>query len=347
MSSPLNTKNSVAIIYSISAISLLVVSLVYPSCRKVPASQTFQENLSIDTLETKPNSVVLDTASYYKKLILLSNGDTTGRWPVKSALPLPGAILPFHRIVAYYGNLYSKQMGILGEVPPEQMLRLLLHECKKWEKADSLFPVKPALHYIALTAQTTGSRMSLRMPFHQIDSILALAKKIDALVFLDLQLGWSNLSDELPRLEKYLSMPQVHLGIDPEFAMQNGKIPGSQIGSLDASEVNYASHYLRKLVQKHQLPPKLLIVHRFTKNMLTGSHRIKTSPEVQLVIHMDGFGARALKKNTYRSYIFPEPVQFTGFKIFYKNDARLDPKGILNPEDLLDLRPIPSYIQYQ
>jgi len=189
--------------------------------------------------------------------------------------------------------------------------------------------------------------MSLRMPFHQIDSILALAKKIDALVFLDLQLGWSNLSDELPRLEKYLSMPQVHLGIDPEFAMQNGKIPGSQIGSLDASEVNYASHYLRKLVQKHQLPPKLLILHRFTKNMLTGSHRIKTSPEVQLVIHMDGFGARALKKNTYRSYIFPEPVQFTGFKIFYKNDARLDPKGILNPEDLLDLRPIPSYIQYQ
>ena len=32
-------------------------------------------------------------------------------WPVQTVYPNAGAILPFNRIVAYYGNLYSKKMG--------------------------------------------------------------------------------------------------------------------------------------------------------------------------------------------------------------------------------------------
>src|SRR3989344_1799803 len=31
-------------------------------------------------------------------------------WPVKAVYPNAGAILPFNRIIAYYGNLYSKKM---------------------------------------------------------------------------------------------------------------------------------------------------------------------------------------------------------------------------------------------
>src|SRR5437868_15219280 len=34
-------------------------------------------------------------------------------WPVHTAPPLPLAILPAHRIVAFYGNPLSKKMGIL------------------------------------------------------------------------------------------------------------------------------------------------------------------------------------------------------------------------------------------
>jgi hypothetical protein len=51
-------------------------------------------------------------------LVHLANGDSSHRWPVRSAYPNPGAILPFNRIVAYYGNLYSRNMGVLGEYPP-------------------------------------------------------------------------------------------------------------------------------------------------------------------------------------------------------------------------------------
>src|SRR5947208_1834974 len=64
----------------------------------------------------------LDTALYNKNLAHLANGDSSGRWPAKTAYPNPGAILPFKRIVAYYGNLYSKNMGVLGEYPPNEML---------------------------------------------------------------------------------------------------------------------------------------------------------------------------------------------------------------------------------
>jgi hypothetical protein len=41
---------------------------------------------------------------------------THGRWPVKAPYPLAGALLPYNRIIAYYGNLYSTRMGILGEL---------------------------------------------------------------------------------------------------------------------------------------------------------------------------------------------------------------------------------------
>src|ERR1700729_182622 len=61
--------------------------------------------------------LVLDTALYNEKMVRIVNGDSSGRWPVKTAYPEAGAILPFKRIVAYYGNLYSKKMGVLGEYP--------------------------------------------------------------------------------------------------------------------------------------------------------------------------------------------------------------------------------------
>ena len=36
-------------------------------------------------------------------------------------------LLPYNRIIAFYGNLYSKRMGILGEVPKKEMLKAHEH----------------------------------------------------------------------------------------------------------------------------------------------------------------------------------------------------------------------------
>jgi hypothetical protein len=271
-------------------------------------------------------------------------------WPVTAAYPNYGALLPFNRIVAYYGNFYSKQMGVLGEYPEDVMLEKLAAEVKKWELADPTTPVIPAIHYIASTAQPTPGRnnnYTLQMPFSQIDKSLELAKKVDGIVFLDLQIGTGNLMSEVEEIGKYLALPQVHLGIDPEFAMKNGERPGTRIGTIDAKDVNQVAEYLAKIVRDNKLPPKILIVHRFTEAMVTNYQNIRPLPEVQIVIEMDGWGGEQLKKMTYRTVITREPVQFTGFKLFYKNDIRLPGSRMLTPEELMKLQPIPSYIQYQ
>jgi len=317
------------------------------------ASQAQSANKDSATAEGKSQAgkPALDTAQYNSLMNYMSNGDTTGLWPVKHDYPREGAIFPFKRIIAYYGNLYSKRMGILGELPKDSMFARLKFEVDKWTKADSLMPAIPALHYIAVTAQMApgkGGKYRLRMPFNQIDTILNWAKEIDALVFIDIQVGLSTLQEEVPEFEKYLSMPNVHFGIDPEFSMKGGNRPGTVIGSFDAADINYVTEYLSGLVKKHNLPPKILILHRFTQGMITNYKQIKLSPEVQIVMDMDGWGEAPRKVNTYRQFIYPEPVQFTGFKIFYGNDTkRVGATEVMQPADLLKLTPRPVYIQYQ
>ena len=185
------------------------------------------------------------------------------------------------------------------------------------------------------------------MPFKQIDSVLNIAKMIDAIVFLDIQVGLGSLQEEIPELEKYLAMPNVHLGIDPEFSMKGGQAPGKVIGSFDAADINYATDYLASMVKKYNIPPKVLVVHRFTRPMVKNYQQIKTRPEVQIVMHMDGWGAPARKIGTYKHFIYTEPIEFTGFKIFYKNDLKETPSRLLTAEELMKLKPRPLYIQYQ
>lgn len=293
---------------------------------------------------------VLDTNAYLKALHLMANGDSSGRWPVKAPYPLPGAILPFQRVIAYYGNFYSRNMGILGELPKDSMLQRLFNELEAWRKADPQTPVVPALHYIAVTAQLLPGRDSgyrLRMPHKEIDKTLAIAREAGALVFIDIQVGHSRLQRELPEFERYLQMPEVHLGIDPEFSMKGGQRPGAAIGTYDAADINYATEYLAKLVKTHQLPPKILVVHRFTQQMVTNYRNILKRPEVQIVMDMDGWGAPAKKFDTYQGFIYREPIQFSGFKLFYKNDKKHPPHRMLTPSELLRLKPRPMYIQYQ
>jgi hypothetical protein len=275
-------------------------------------------------------------------------------WPVKTApYPNAGALLPFNRIVAYYGNLYSTQMGVLGEYPKPQMLAMLASTTAEWAAADPSTPVIPALDYIVVTAQGSAGadgKYRARMPDSQTDQIVQMAQQINGIVILDVQIGLSNVQTEVPLLEKYLKMPNVELAIDPEFAMHSGAKPGTVIGTLDATDINFAAQYLANLVRQNNLPPKVLIIHRFTQEMVTNYKAITPLPEVQIVMDMDGFGSAAKKINTYQSFIVSQPVQFTGFKLFYKNDQIPSIAGsdhMMTPTEVLKLSPQPSFIQYQ
>jgi hypothetical protein len=276
---------------------------------------------------------------------------SSASWPVKN-LPYPkvGALLPFYRIVAYYGNFYSRGMGVLGQYDPPQMLERLRAAVDEWHKADPSTPVMPAIHYIVQTAQESPQKdgtYRLQMPDDQIDKALALAEEVHGVVFIDFQVGFSTVQKDLPAYEAYLRKPNVHVGIDPEFSMKGKYPPGREIGMFDATDVNWVAEYLAKLVKENNLPPKVLVVHRFTRDMLTRAAQIAPLPEVQIVIDMDGWGDKAKKRTTYDKIVAAEPVQFTGFKLFYKNDMLPPSTGMFTPQELLQLTPKPIYIQYQ
>ena len=280
---------------------------------------------------------------------VVDSAEAASLWPVKGPEPLPGAVVPSKRIVAYYGNPLVKKMGILGELPPEQMLAKLDGELERWRKADPSTPVQPALHLIAVVAQGSAGKDGMwraRMSDSLIERVYSWAQRKNAILFLDVQVGHSTLQQELPRLAKFLKRPDVHVGIDPEFSMKTGAKPGTKIGTFDAADVNYATGFLSDLVASEKIPPKVLVVHRFTRPMLTNTKTIRLDPRVQIVINMDGWGPQWMKLDSYHDYVYLHPVQYTGFKLFYHNDTK---KGgpLLTPEQVLKLIPKPVYIQYQ
>jgi hypothetical protein len=276
-----------------------------------------------------------------------SVGDT--RWPVRTPAYAPGALLPSHRIIAYYGNPLSRRMGILGELDPEPMLAKLDQEVAAWRAADPRTPVLPALHLIATVAQGSAGRDNMwrvRMSDSLIARVIGWAERRNALVFLDIQVAKSTIQQELPPLLKWLERPNVHLGIDPEFSMKDGSNPGRRVGTYDARDINYVQGVLSEMVTRLRIPPKVLVVHRYTRPMVTNYRNIRFDPNVQVVMHMDGWGSPPIKISSYRSYVRDEPVQFTGFKLFYKNDVKSS-KRMMVPGEVLRLWPKPVYIQYQ
>lgn len=316
---------------------------LYPPLDKVAYDK------KLDVLAHTPAPVVATTTASTTPNVAVKT--KIALWPVKNLpYPLPGAILPQKRIVAYYGNFYSTGMGVLGQYPEDVMLAKFQNAIEEWNLADPSTPVEPAIDYIAVTAQGSAGadgKYRLRMPDSQIDHALDLAHKVNGIVILDIQVGLSNVQTEVPLLEKYLKMPDVHLALDPEFSMKDGVRPGKEIGTMNAADINFAEQYLAGLVRANNLPPKVLIIHRFTEEMLTGYKQIIPLPEVQIVVDMDGWGFGAKKINTYQQVVQPEPIQFTGFKLFYKNDLLPPSTALLTPAQILKLTPSPSFIQYQ
>jgi hypothetical protein len=351
----------------------------YKVLGSIGQSQSASSTSAIDGTSTSLSALTpIDTAAYNAKLLAIANvpprmittivtstipGTTTiatskviktvpgtSAWPVKTVLPDAGALLPFNRIVAYYGNFYSTQMGVLGEYPPDQMMAMLASTTAEWRAADPSTPVIPALDYIVVTAQGSAGadgKYRLRMPDSQVQKAITLANSVNGLVFLDVQVGWSNVKTEVPLLAQYLKLPNVELSLDPEFDMEPGVKPDAEIGTMDASDINFAANFLANIVNQNNLPPKILVVHRFTEEMVTNYQNIAPLPQVEIVMDMDGWGSQAKKINTYQRIEAAEPVQFTGFKLFYKNDLLPPSTGMLTPQQVLQLSPQPSYIQYQ
>jgi len=303
-------------------------------------------------LPTLKNRSAHDSVSYASTIRAGMRVTDRGGWPVKGPAPLPGALFPERRVVAFYGNPLSKKMGVLGEYPVDEMLARLDQEVRRWQEADPATPVVPALHLIAVVAQGSPGRdgmYRLRMPDTLIERVYQWAERKHGLLFLDIQVGHSTVQAELPRLLHFLERPNVHLGLDPEFSMhyeREGLKPGTKVGTMMAADVNYAVRTVSALVAEKHLPPKVLVVHRFRQSMVPNPSEIRLDPRVQIVMDMDGWGPPWLKFDSYRDYEVKAPVQYTGFKLFFHNDTKTG-EALITPRELLHLIPRPVYIQYQ
>ena len=167
---------------AIFACATAAYAIVFIAAPSVEYSRAFAATSTAIRI-SKPQ---LNKADYDKRMWLLANNGTSTipsansttsphyAWPVKAAYPNAGALLPFHRIVAYYGNFYSTGMGVLGQYPPEIMIEKLKAAVAEWNAADPSTPVMPAIDYIAITAQEApvDGTYRARMPSSQIDIAL-------------------------------------------------------------------------------------------------------------------------------------------------------------------------------
>lgn len=273
--------------------------------------------------------------------------EATEEEPSTIELPRGGTeLLPRYRLVGYYGAPQDEELGALGIGSPASASRRLRKQAAEYERARDGRPVMPFLELIATVANADPGEDGMyrtRQPRSVIRQYLEQAREDDSILVLDIQPGRSDMLREVRRLEPFLAEPDVGLALDPEWHMEGTEVPGQVIGSVPAAVVNRAAARLSRLVQEHNLPQKLLIVHRFTADMIENPERLKRHPGVALVFNIDGFGLPAEKEAKYRELSTPKRSgAFNGFKLFYREDTDL-----MAPRDVLGLGPTPDVVVYE
>jgi hypothetical protein len=259
---------------------------------------------------------------------------------------LPGGgrrIFPDRRVVAFYGAPQHDELGALGIGPPAAAGRRLARQARPYRRGGR--PVLPAFELIATIVQSApgddGDHTQRQTP-RTIRRYLRAARAHGALLILDVQPGRAPFMREVRAFRRFLEEPDVSVALDPEWSMAPGQVPGQQIGSTDAATVNEVSRYLSRIVRERDLPQKLLVVHRFTQDMIGDEARLERHPGVALTVNVDGFGDRANKIAKYRGFTRGGRDRHHGFKLFYDEDTNLMP-----PRRVLRLRPRPELIVYE
>lgn len=255
--------------------------------------------------------------------------------------PVTADYLAKNQILSYYGNPYASGMGILGELEPNELVSRLQAHAAEYDALNGGMGVRPALHIVWATAQPSEGREGTYLLYVDKTTMreyIDLACRNGLLVFIDLQIGRSDVATEVQKALPYLEQPHVHLALDPEFAMPPGEAPGEAIGTLDAEDVNTAQRMMEAFVEERGLPDKVVVVHQFLDTMLTRRELLQRYPGVRLVIDMDGFGPAEIKRVKYGWYA--EPADYSGIKLFFRQDPDL-----MSEADVLTLGP--NLIIYQ
>jgi hypothetical protein len=295
--------------------------------------------------------------------------------PATDAAPTPvafdpdsGAILPDHRIVAYYAVPNAPATGPAYR-PTTAMLTRLRSQGAAYEKLDPTHPVKLGIDLVVSVPDRYPGRdhnYSHHVDDATIQSYVDFCEAHDLLLFLDLNIGWADPLKELMSFSKYLKLPFVEVAIDPEwmFPRHNG-IPGVNLSNVRASDLNPLIKAVAALPEEYKVPRKVLIIHQYRgdgdgkanpfdpkSSEIADKRNIVNDLRVDLVIHIDSVGGWAgdiaLKKGQYQKWVAADMAKYGnfrygGFKIFYKLESR---HRLMTPAEVMSMNPAPMVITY-
>jgi hypothetical protein len=246
--------------------------------------------------------------------------------------------------VAFYGAPQDAQLGELGIGTPAHAARKLLRQAAPYGRKTR--PVLPAMELISTVAANAPGPDGLyrtQQSAAVINGYLRAARRIKALLVLDIQPGHADFLSEARRLAHWLGQPDVGIALDPEWHTP-GVVPGTQIGSVTAAEINQVSDYVAGIVRARRLPEKLLVIHQFTDGMIQAKDQVLPRPGLAVTFNVDGFGDRPNKLSKYRAFTAQTrggPFD-DGFKLFYHEDTNL-----MAPADVMALQPRPDLVVYE
>ncbi len=264
---------------------------------------------------------------------------------------LPGGgflILPEEqrRYVAFYGHPDSEGLGALGEQDGEATIERMQPLLTAYE-GDGAQTV-PTFEIIATVASVDSGddgNYSHEWPADAFDDLFEAAERHDAYVLVDLQPGRTDFLTQAKIYEDLLMRPYVGLALDPEWRLKPDQVHLRQIGSVTAAEVNTVIEWLGDLVRDNGLPQKMLLVHMFTPEMVESRETLVERPELQMVIHIDGWGTEPQKDVTWRKlrFGFEDAFWSWGWKNFFDEDQ----PGPPTPESTMSKQPTPVFVSYQ
>jgi hypothetical protein len=263
--------------------------------------------------------------------------------PKPSELPRGGrTIFPRYRVVAFYGAPQAAALGQLGIGSPDSAARKLVAQGRRYARPDR--PVLEAMELIVTVANHDPGTDGLYRS-QQSDAVvrryLRAARRHKMLLVLDIQPGHADFLDEARHLRRWLRQPDVGIALDPEWHTP-GVVPGTQIGSVDATKVNEVASYVSGIVRRNRLPQKLFVVHQFVPDMIQGKPAVRRPPGLAMTMNVDGFGTRANKVSKYRQFTHDGTRFYNGYKLFYHEDT-----GLMKPRQVLRLHPPPDLVVYE
>lgn len=282
--------------------------------------------------------------------------------------PNVGAILPTHRIVAFYGIPGAEATGPAYKLTPT-MLANLREQGAAYQQLDPEHPVQLGIDLVASVPDGMpgpADTYSHNLDADTIQSYVDFCQSNNLILFLDLNFGQASILDEvnffLPYLEHYSF---VELALDPEWMFpRHDGIPGVNLSNVRASDLNPIIQALAEIPMKYHVPRKVLLIHQYRGDgdglqnpyaagqaEIADKRNLLLDPRVDVVIHVDGVGGydggQADKTWEYNQWASQDMQKYHnflygGFKLFYQIEAQ----HLMTPQQVLALKPAPMVVTY-